>query len=88
MEIITSTVQKIQPDQLSLRGRILVLNSLVLSKAVYYMELIPPPEKFIKALDKLYFKTLWCGKNKSPVDKRICQLPWDTEGINARNIDL
>jgi hypothetical protein len=72
VEAIKITVQKIQPGQLSLRGRILVLSSLVLSKAAYYMDLIPPPEKALKALEKTYFKSLWNGKNRGPLDKRIC----------------
>jgi hypothetical protein len=88
VESIKLISQKVRPDQLSLRGRILVLSSLVLSKAAYFMDLIPPPKKAITALDKLYFRALWDGKNRCPVDKRICQLPWDAGGINAKNIEL
>jgi hypothetical protein len=72
IEELRSTAQKIQPEQLTLRGRTLLLNSLMLSKASYYMDLIPIPNSELTKLEILYFKTLWCGKNKCPVDRRIC----------------
>ena len=88
MQLIRETAQKIHPGQLSMSGRVMLLGSLVLSKASYYMDLISLHKLDIKNLEKIYFKTLWDGKERSPVDRRICQLPWDAGGIGAKDIEL
>ena len=88
IEELNRTALNIHPEQLTLRGRILLLNSLMLSKASYYMDLIPIPKSKLTKLENIYFKTLWKGKNKSSVDRRVCQLPWDVGGIAAKNIEL
>ena len=88
IESLRDTVKKIKPDQLTLRGKILLIDSFILSKASYYMDLVPMLKTHLSDLENLCFKTLQCGKTKSPVDRRICQLPQEVEGLAVKNIEL
>lgn len=59
-----------------------------MSKAVYYIDLILMPKSAISGLGNLYFKCLWCRKNKSSVDRRICQIPKDNSRIEIINVEF
>ena len=55
---------------LTLLGKITVLKSLVISKIIHKASHLP--EAFIKQLDKLMFKFIWCSKWEKISRSKLC----------------
>ena len=47
---------------LTLRGKILILKSLIMSKIIYTTQVLSCPKEIVKELDKLFFDFLWKGR--------------------------
>ena len=56
---------------ISLRGKVTVIKSLLLSKISYLILSLPsPPQTFVNRLTKVLHNFLWHGKNEKIVEKR------------------
>ena len=50
---------------LSIYGKVTVIKSLIISKFVYIVSLLPTPKNIIEELNQLWFKFLWKGVDKT-----------------------
>ncbi|KAL1914881.1 uncharacterized protein VTP21DRAFT_7797 [Calcarisporiella thermophila] len=96
-ELLTSlrkTVKTWRLRALSLNGKVLLINSKLLSKLWYTAILIPPPAKFLKQLDTIVRDFLW--DKKTPANRpeynaaaiRIWIRPHQPQTPNRRNFSL
>ena len=88
LEEIKGKADALNAESYTVQGRMLLLNSLILSKAAYCMDICPLRNEDIKSLERIYYNFLWGNKSKGMVDKRVCQLPKSLGGLGAKDIEL
>ena len=77
---LTVQLQKLQARPLSLKGKVLVLNSLVLSRLWYIASVFPIPTSEFRELERQIFDFIWSGKT-SPIQRRTVYLPSADGGL-------
>ncbi|RKP11281.1 hypothetical protein BJ684DRAFT_5051, partial [Piptocephalis cylindrospora] len=60
---------------LSLKGKVLVIKSLLLSQVWHLAALIPPRSEDLVALDKECWSFLWGPGKRAPINKEVCLRP-------------
>ena len=80
LKSVKNTLHKMASRTLSLKGKVLVLNSNVLSKIWYTASILPIPAAEFQALERYMFDFLWSGKT-SPLQRRTVYLPKDQGGL-------
>ena len=85
-QIVTSATNTLRYDFTSILGKILLLKSLVVSKFVYRLSLLPAlHHKVITALEKLYYNYVWAGGHHR-VSVQVMEQPIKKGGFNMINI--
>ena len=67
---IENQINLFSKRKLSLRGKAIILNSIVLSKAQLLSNLFPIPKQIEKKLHKLIFKYIWYYDNIEPISRK------------------
>ena len=78
---------------LSLKGRVLVLNTVVLARIWYMATVITPLKEEKNAMIRLIFDFLWQiglqeNRCKDPIKRNMVYQPRDKGGLNLKNMDL
>lgn len=68
--------------QLSIRGRVTVMNILILSKIWYTLRLLKPTKKFLASLRTMAYQFIWQKKHPR-LRKDIIFLPWQSGGLKV-----
>ena len=66
---------------LSLRGKVVLLNSVTLSKIWYLSSIIQMPSWAFKAIEKIIFKFLWGDTGNEPIKRQTLYLPIHKGGL-------
>jgi hypothetical protein len=91
LDKVTSKMETLQYRELSLRGKIYILNSLILSKVVYLATVIKMPQwawcdKDGNGLKRMIFQFLWSNANPEPIQRQILFLPRDKGGLGLLDL--
>ena len=73
----TTTFQK----TLSLRGKAILLNTLILSKVTFLSNIFPISTQTLKQIEKHIFKHIWQFSNWEPIARKTLFLPKTQAGI-------
>ena len=73
--------------KLSYKGKSTVLNSVAISKFLYYVTCGIMPKHYITLFQKACFKFIW-GSSAEPVNRNTLYLPFKSGGLNVPNIQL
>lgn len=68
---MSASLNSIRYRSLSLKGKIIVLNTLILSKAWYGATIIDIPEEKTKEIERIALKFLWNDRKYDPVTKKL-----------------
>ena len=63
-------IRKLSSRYLSLNGRAILLNTLILAKSVYLSNVFPIPDKILTKIHKIKFQYLWQNKNIEPIARK------------------
>ena len=63
-------IHKLSSRHLSLNGRAILLNTLILAKSVYLSNVFPIPDKILTKIHKINFQYLWQNKNIEPIARK------------------
>ena len=63
-------IRKLSSRHLSLNGRAILLNTLILAKSVYLSNVFPIPDKILTKIHKINFQYLWQNKNIEPIARK------------------
>ena len=66
---------------LSLRGKVILLNSVTLSKIWYLSSVIPMPNWALKTIEKIIFKFIWGDTGNEPIKRQTLYLPIHKGGL-------
>ena len=76
------TIQKLEKRllglehrKLSLKGKVILINSTLLSKAWYVANVLPLPKWALVKIEKLIFGFLWDGRNPEPIKRQTLFMP-------------
>lgn len=69
--IIKSSIQLYSTRQLSLRGRVTVINTLIMTKIWHCLRLLQPTQGFLKQLQTLIYNFVWQKKPWYPLIKYV-----------------
>jgi hypothetical protein len=81
---IQDTLPGWQAEYLSLAGRGILVNAVLLAKTVYFMSLYLLPKWVIKAIDNIRRRFLWHG-HKSDDKKPMCLVNWGIVTMSKQN---
>ena len=81
IEKLKKDTKKLQSRQLSLKGKVTLLNSNILSQIWYLASFIAMPEWALKKLEKIIFKFLWGEGNPEPIKRATIYLPLEKGGL-------
>ena len=81
-------LSKLRFRKLSLKGKVTVLNTLVLSKAWYAATVIQLPNDMFKKIERLIMSFLWGRKNMSydPIERKTLYQPKDKGGLDLKSV--
>ena len=71
--------------KLTLKGKIIILKTLVLPKIIYSVSLLPLPENLITRLNKMFYRFIWGVKDK--IKRRILINSFSNGGLNMIDIE-
>ena len=79
---ITECIQKMENNakvqnqrHLSLKGKTIIINRILLSKLWYVCSVFPLPKDLLSEINKIIFKFLWNNKNPEPIARETLFLP-------------
>ena len=73
-------IQKLMTRQLSLYGKSIIINTLILAKTTFLSNIFPIPEKIIQKIHTNIFQYLWQNKTPEPIARKTLFLPKDKGG--------
>ena len=73
-------IQKLMTRQLSLYGKSIIINTLILAKTTFLSNIFPIPEKIIQEIHTNIFQYLWQNKTPEPIARKTLFLPKDKGG--------
>ena len=82
LEKMENHIKKMSPRQLSLYGKSILINNLILAKATFLSNIFSIPEKIKQKLHKIIFQYLWENKISEPIARKILFLPKNKGGFN------
>ena len=80
-------IQKIATRQLSLYGKAILINTLILAKTTFLSNVFPIPEKILNKIHKTIFNYLWQNKLQGPIARKTLFLPKHKGGLNIKEPD-
>lgn len=72
--------------KLKLRGKITVVNGLIMSKLMYTMNVLDAPERVIREIDKVISDFIWDGKGVR-IAKEILENDYKDGGLKLVNLE-
>ena len=75
LEKMVKYIQKLSPRKLSVLGKAILVNTLILAKTTYLNNIFPIPENQIKQIHKYIFTYLWQNKTPEPISRKTLFLP-------------
>ncbi|KAI9225913.1 MAG: hypothetical protein DHS80DRAFT_33258 [Piptocephalis tieghemiana] len=78
---VASQAEALRDHHLTLRGRVLAIKALLLSRVWYVALVIPPGPGDLKRLEKLVWAYLWKGRTRGLVKRETCRLPVRQGGL-------
>ena len=85
---ITKRIQKMENNvkvqnqrHLSLKGKTIIINTILLSKHWYVCSIFPLPKDLLSEINKIIFKFLWNTKNPEPIAPETLSLPRERRGL-------
>ena len=85
LQKVQSRISSVSSRHLSLKGRILVSKTLILSKIWYYASIFPPPSHYITALQRSINNYIWSSSKVHPRFE-FATLPLHKGGLNFPDI--
>ena len=91
MEQVEKKILRWKRRNLSLAGRLLIINHFILPSIIYFLNYWRPPEKDLKVFTKLCRSYLWGGdpwqKSTLKVKWALCTIPKQVGGFGIRDIN-
>ena len=83
-------IRKLKSRPLSLKGKVLLLNTVVMAKMWYVASVYPNPseKKFKKSIYKPIFNFLWNKENASPIKKKTVFQPRERGGLGLKDFEI
>lgn len=82
LEKMENHVKKLTPRLLSLNGKLIIMNTLILSKTSYLSNVFPIDAKTTSEIHKNLFKYLWNNSNSEPTTRKTMFLKKKFGGLN------
>ena len=80
-------IQKMSTRQLSLYGKTVLINTLILAKTTFLINAFPIPEQIIKKIHTNIFQYLWQNKTPEPIARKTLFLPKNKGGLNIKETE-
>ena len=80
-------IQKMSTRQLSLYGKTVLINTLILAKTTFLINVFPIPEQIIKKIHTNIFQYLWQNKTPEPIARKTLFLPKNKGGLNIKETE-
>ena len=87
VEKLSKRLESWKFQNLSLKGKSMIINSLALSGLWYTGSVVPLPAWAEKKINQVIFDFLWSGKNEQ-IKREVCFLPYELGGLNVVNVAL
>ena len=85
---ITKCIQKMENNvkiqnqrHLSLKGKTIIINTILLSKLWYVCSVFPLPKDLLQEINKIIYTFLWNNKNPEPIARETLFLPRERGGL-------
>ena len=78
-------LENLKKRKLSLKGKILILNTMAMSKIWYLATVIPIPKIEEKAINMAIYSFLWGGENRNPITRATTHQPKEKGGLNLKD---
>ena len=80
-------IQKLMTRQLSLYGKSIIINTLILAKTTFLSNIFPIPEKIIQKIHTNIFQYLWQNKTPEPIARKMLFQPKNKGGLNIKEAE-
>ena len=80
-------IQKMSTRQLSLYGKTVLINTLILAKTTFLINVFPIPEQIIKKIHTNISQYLWQNKTPEPIARKTLFLPKNKGGLNIKETE-
>ena len=77
-------IQKLKTRQLSLYGKSIIINTLILAKTTFLSNVFPIPEKIIQKIRTNIFQYSWQKKTPEAIARKTLFLPKHNGGLNIK----
>ena len=77
-------IQKLTIRQISLYGKSIIINTLILAKTTFLSNVFPIPKKIIQKIHTNIFQYLWQNKTPQPIARKALFLPKNKGGLNIK----
>ena len=78
-------LENLKNRKLSLKGKVLVLNSVAMSKIWYLATVIPIPKTEETAINVAISSFLWSGEHRNPISQNMTHQPREKGGLNLKD---
>ena len=72
----------------SLKGKAIILNSIILSKTQFLSNIFPIPKTLENQIHKLMFQYIWHYKKMEPISRTTLHLPKEEGGIGILHLNI
>ena len=76
-------IRKITTRTLSLNGKAIIINTLILAKTTFISNVFPIPEETLSKIYTILFNYLWYNKKPEPIARKTLFVPKD-KGLNIK----
>ena len=80
-------INKLYPRNLSLIGKDIILNTLILAKTIFLSNIFPIPKEILAQLHTKIYQYIWQDKKIEPIARKTLFLPKKGGGINIKEQD-
>ena len=80
-------INKLSPRELSLMGKAIILNTLILAKTAYLSNIFPIRQNILTQIHKQIFHYIW-PKNQEHIARKLLYLPKNKGGINIEEPEV
>ena len=80
-------INKLSSRELSLMGKAIILNTLILAKTAYLSNTLPIPQDILTQIHKQIFHYIW-PKNQEPIAKKALFLLKNKGGVNIKELEV
>ena len=81
-------ISKLSSRHLSLNGKAILLNTLILAKSAYISNVFPIPDTMLSKIHKVIFQYLWQNKIIEPIARKTTFLPKQKGGLNIKEPNI